>query len=60
MLQTHILHLLPQNLHFTGPHNLFAHREGPRLFSRPPFNPFACMLPACAGVDCPAMVPAVH
>ena len=25
--KAHILHLLPQNLHFTGPHNAFDHGE---------------------------------
>jgi hypothetical protein len=58
--QTHILHLLPQNLHFTGRHNNFAHREEPPLFSWRPFNPFPCIPPASASGEHPAMVPAVH
>jgi hypothetical protein len=58
--QTHILHLPPQNLHFTGRHNIFARREEPPLFSWRPFNLFPCILPASASVERPEMVPAVH
>ena len=45
--EAHILHLLPQNLHFTAPHNVFAHREQPRPFYWLPLCLYASPICRC-------------